>query len=108
VTSLQQAFVPLASALPKPGLIALLMLVCFAVLLGLPVAARRGVLHIPGYIGLAMFTFVIALVFGRLAGVRKITGSPLGVFLSILFFVLISVSVGSVLAIIFFRPPPET
>ena len=108
MTTHLQILALLASALPKPGLLALLMLVCFVVLLALPVAARKGALHIPGYIGLALFALVIALVFGRLAGVQKITGSPFGVLLSILFSLLISVSVGSVLAIIFFRPPPES
>ena len=95
-------------ALSRPGLLALLILACAAVLLALPVAARRGMLHIPGYIGLAILAFIVALVFGRLAGAHKITGSPFGVFLSILFFLLISVSLGSLLALIFFRPPPES
>jgi len=108
VSCLPHIYALFGFALSRPGLLALLILACSAILVALPVAARRGVLHIPGYIGLAILAFVIALVFGRLAGVQKINGSPFGVFLSVLFFVLISVSLGSVLALIFFRPPPES
>ena len=106
--SLPHVIVVLASALPKPGLFVPLILVCLGVVLALAASARKGVLHVPGYIGAALFAFVIALVFGWLAGVQRIRGSPLGVILSILFFLLISVSVGSVLSIFFFRPPPES
>jgi hypothetical protein len=84
-----------------------LILVCFGVVVALAAGARKGVLHVPGYIGTAMFAFVVALVCGWLAGIHRISGSPLGVILSILFFLLISISAGSVLAIFFFRPPPE-
>ena len=90
------------------GRTALLIFVCLAVVLALVAGARKGVLHVPGYIGMAMFAFVVALVLGWLSGIHRIRGSPLGVILSVLFFLLISVSAGSILAIFFFRPPPET
>ena len=84
-----------------------LIVVCSGVVVALAAGARKGMLHVPGYIGTAMFAFAVALVCGWLAGVQRISGSPLGVILSVLFFLLISISVGSVLAIFFFQPPPD-
>jgi hypothetical protein len=72
-----------------------------------PTAARRGKLHVPGYLGLALLTFLIAIVMGRITGIHGINGTLAGVFLSILFFLLIAVAVGSVLALFFYRNPHQ-
>lgn len=95
------------SSLRTYGLLPLLIFICLAVALGVAASARKRLLHIPGYIGMALFAFVASLACGRLAGLQGIRGSPLGVILSILCFLLLSVSAGSVLAIFFFRPPLE-
>jgi hypothetical protein len=74
----------------------------------IPFAASRGKLHVPGYVGLVIASFGIAFIFGRISGVHGVRGSTLGVVLSILFFLLIAVAAGSMLAILFYRAPPET
>lgn len=79
----------------------------FAALLVL-FAASRGKLHVPGYVGLALASFVVALILGRASGAQSIRGTHLGAALSIVFFLLIAVAIGSVLAIFFYREPPET
>jgi hypothetical protein len=78
-----------------------------SILIAIPWAAARGRLHIPGYVGLAFLTFAIALLVGRVAGVRGITGTTAGVVLSVAFFLLIAAAVGCVLALFFYRHPPE-
>jgi len=71
------------------------------------VSALRGKLHIPGYVGLAFLAFAIAFILGRIAGARSVTGT-LGVSLSIAFFLLMAAALGCVLALFFYRQPPET
>jgi hypothetical protein len=69
-------------------------------------AATRGKLHIPGYVGIALFAFAGGLIFGKLAGFNRVASSPAGPILSIVFFLLIAVAVGSILALFFYRDPP--
>ena len=84
-----------------------LVLACLFVLVAMPAAARRGKLHVPGYAGLAFLGFALALLAGRISGARAVTGTLGGLLLSILFFLLMATAVGSVLAIFFYRHPPE-
>jgi hypothetical protein len=84
-----------------------LSVACFAIIIVLPFAAARSRLHIPGYVGLAFLGFILGLVCGRISGVRGVSGTPTGVLLSLIFFLLIAVAIGSVLALFFFRDPPE-
>ena len=84
-----------------------LALSSFAILIAVPWAAARGKLHIPGYVGLAFLTFAIALLLGRIAGARAITGTIVGVLLSVAFFLLIAAAVGCVVALFFYRQPPD-
>jgi hypothetical protein len=79
-----------------------------AILIAIPWAAARGRLHIPGYVGLAFLTFAIALLLGRVAGARAVTGTTAGVLLSVAFFLLIAAAVGCVAALFFYRHPPES
>jgi hypothetical protein len=80
---------------------------CFAIIIALPFAAARSRLHIPGYVGLAFLGFILGLLCGRISGVRGVSGTPTGVLLSLIFFLLIAVAIGSVLALFFYRDPPE-
>ena len=84
-----------------------LSVACFAIIIVLPFAAARSRLHIPGYVGLAFLGFILGLVCGRISGVRGVSGTPTGFLLSLIFFFLISVAIGSVLALFVYRDPPE-
>ena|ERR1700691_2638221 len=104
--------VPLASEIvwqagQKSRLIAPLLGGCLAIAIAIPAAAARSKLHMPAYIGIAILAFVASLVFGEISGTRQITGSMAGVVLSIACFLSIAVSVGSILALAFYRNPPE-
>jgi len=59
------------------------------------------------YVGLTFLSFAIALFLGRVAGVRAISGTTVGVLLSIAFFLLIAAAVGCIVALFFYRHPPE-
>ena len=74
---------------------------------GISICARRGKLHIPGYIGLAFLAFAVALILGKISGARAVTGTQFGLFLSVLFFLLMAVAVSSILALFFYRHPPQ-
>jgi hypothetical protein len=78
---------------------------CLTIVIALCVAASRSRLHIPGFVGLAFSAFIAAMLAGHFSGVRTIQGKPAGVLLSVLFFLLIAVIVGSVLALFFYRHP---
>ncbi len=92
---------------PNLPVIVPLLLACLGVLVAIPVAAARGKLHIPGYVGLAFLAFALGLLFGRISGARAVAGTIAGLSLSILFFLLMATAVGSVLALFFYRHPPE-
>lgn len=97
----------LDSASRAPLLIAV-GVACVLVVLAVLFAASRGKLHIPGYVGLALVTFAAAFICGRISGAHSVRGARSGEILSIVFFLLVAVAVGSVLAIFFYREPPET
>jgi hypothetical protein len=97
----------LAALAVKLSLVVPLAVGCFSIVLAIPWAASRGKLHIPGYVGLAFLAFAIALLAGRIAGARGITGTTAGISLSVAFFLLIAAAVGCVLALFFYRQPPE-
>jgi hypothetical protein len=93
---------------PNLHIVVPLSIACVAIVLAMPLAARRGRLHIPGYVGFAFLAFLLALLCGYLSGRRGITATPAGVVLSLLFFVLAAAAVGSVLALFSYRDPPQT
>lgn len=72
-----------------------------------PLAAARSRLHIPGYVGLAFLASILGLICGRISGIRGVAGTSWGVMLSLVFFLLIAFAVGSVLALFFYRDPPD-
>jgi len=88
-------------------LVMCLGLACLVIVVLIPIYASRGRFHIPGYVGLAFLTFAIGLLLGRTAGARAVTGTVAGLFLSIVFFLLIATALGSILALFFYSHPPE-
>jgi hypothetical protein len=80
-----------------------LMFASLLIAILIPRAAKRGRLHIPGYVAIASFAVAFGLLAGRFSGMRGITGSMLGVGLSIAFFLSMSVAVGCFLALFFYE-----
>jgi hypothetical protein len=90
-----------------PLIIAALALGCGVILVGIPLSARKGKLHLPGYIGIALLAFVASFLFGLASGWRVFAGSPVGVALSLLCFWSAAAGVGSILAAFFCREQAE-
>jgi hypothetical protein len=84
----------------------LLKIACLSVVIVLSILARNGILHIPGYVGIAFLTFGLSLVFGKLAGIKAVHGSNAAVALSIACYLCASITVGSVIALAFYRERP--
>jgi hypothetical protein len=84
-----------------------LALGCTALVVGMPLAAHRGKLHVPGYIGIALLAFGASFVCGLASGYHWFAGSPVGVALSLLCFWSAAAGVGSILAIFFCRDHVE-
>jgi hypothetical protein len=95
------------AATPRLSVVGPLAIACLAVLVALPVAAARGRFHIPGYVGLAFLTFLLALVAGHFSGARSLSGTFLGLALAMLFFLLGAVAAGCFVALFFYRDPPD-
>ena len=96
------------SLLAASPIIIILGIFCVAIALAIPAMAYKGKLHVPGYVGLALLSFALAYVCGRILAVRHTTGSTSGVSLAIVFYLLVAVTAGSFLGIFFYREPPET
>jgi hypothetical protein len=86
-----------------PLILSILVLGCAAIVVTLPMAARRGKLHVPGYVGIAILAFAMSLLCGFASGYRSFAGTSVGVALSLLCFWLVATAVGSVLALCFYR-----
>ena len=87
--------------------VAPLAVACLALVIVTPALAARGKLHIPAYVGLAFLTFLLAMLIGHLSGARSISTTLVGLVFAILFFLLIAATAGCILALFFYRPPPE-
>jgi hypothetical protein len=83
-----------------------LALSCLAIMVIIPISAARGRLHIPGWIGFALFSFVLSYTCARISGVHGIVAHPTGVFFSILCFLFLSAALGSIIALFFYKDPP--
>jgi hypothetical protein len=83
-----------------------LALSCLAIMVILPISAARSHLHIPGWVGFALFSFVLSYTCARISGVHGFVGRPTGVFFSIACFLFLSAALGSVLALFFYKDPP--
>ncbi len=83
-----------------------LALSCFAIMVILPISAARSRLHIPGWIGFALFSFVLSYTCARISGVHSFVGKPAGVFFSIACFLFLAAALGSIIALFFYKDPP--
>jgi hypothetical protein len=97
-----------AAPAPKLAIVAPLIAACILIAVSISFFAHRGKLHIPGYAGIAALGFVFSLISGKFAGASLIAGTAVGVFLSILCFLLLAVAVGSIVALFFYRHSSET
>jgi hypothetical protein len=88
-------------------IVAPLIVACLVIVAVIPAAAARGKLHMSAYIGIAILAFGASLLFGEVSGMRRMAGSFAGVVLSIACFLSIAALVGSILALLFYREPPE-
>ncbi|HUE44455.1 MAG TPA: hypothetical protein VMP12_12850 [Candidatus Sulfotelmatobacter sp.] len=83
-----------------------LVLSCLAIMVILPISAARSRLHIPGWVGFALFSFVLSYTCARISSVHSFVARPTGVFFSILCFLFLAAALGSVIALFFYKDPP--
>jgi hypothetical protein len=84
-----------------------LIVACRFLLAYIPWSASRGRFHIPGFGGVAILGFGCGLLLGHLSGARGVTGTVVGISLATVFFLLMAVAGGCLLALFFYRPPAE-
>jgi hypothetical protein len=84
-----------------------LMVGCVFLIAYIPWAASRGKYHVAGYGGMAIVGILCGLVLGRLSGARGINGTIVGRSLGSVFFMLMAVAVGCIVAVFCYRPPTE-
>jgi len=89
------------------GIVMPLAMASLAIIVAVPAAAARSKFHLPAYIGIAILSFAASVLLGEISGTRRISGSIVGVVLSIACFLSIAVMLGSILALFFYRDPPE-
>jgi hypothetical protein len=89
------------------GIVIPLVLACLAVVVFIPMSARRGNLTIPVCVGMGLAAAVLAVGMGNLAGVKGIRGTAFAVLISIIFFLLVATAVGSFVGLYFFREPRQ-
>jgi hypothetical protein len=99
--------ITLAIVSPRRFIVIPLILICIAIVVAIAVAASRGKLHMAGYIGIALAAFCSAMILGKISGIRGVSGTPIGLLLSVLFFFAISAVLGSIAGLVFYKPPPE-
>jgi hypothetical protein len=97
----------LAIAGPKLFIVIPLILACIVIVVAIAVAASRGKLHMAGYIGIALAAFAAAMILGKVSGLRGVSGTVVGLVLSVMFFLSISGVLGSIAALVFYKPRPE-
>ncbi len=83
-----------------------LALSCLAIMVILPISAARSRLHIPGWVGFALFSFVLSYTCARISGLHSYVGRPSGIGFSIACFLFLSAALGSVIALFFYKDPP--
>ena len=83
-----------------------LALSCLAIMVILPISAARSRLHIPGWVGFALFSFVLSYTCARISSVHGFVGRPTGVAFSIACFLFLAAALGSVIALFFYKDPP--
>src|SRR5713101_6562885 len=89
------------------GMAVPLFLVCLVLVVAIGFAARRGKLHMAGFGWLAIGAATVAFWIGRLAGARGVRGTAVGMFMSVVFFLLVAAAFGSFLGLVFYRRPRD-
>lgn len=92
---------------PHLAVLVPLALVSLAIIVAIPTAAYRGKLHMAGYIGSALAAFAAAMVFGKLSGLHRVTGTLPGLVLSFLFFCAIATTLGALAALAVYKAPKD-
>jgi hypothetical protein len=100
--------ITLAIVSPRRFIVIPLILICIAIVVAIAVAASRGKLHMAGYIGIAIAAFCSAMILGKISGIHGVSGTTIGLLLSVLFFFAISAVLGSIAGLVFYKPPPES
>lgn len=100
--------ITLAIVSPRRLIVVPLILICIAIVIAIAVAASRGKLHMAGYIGIALAAFAAAMILGKISGIPGVSGTTIGLLLSVLFFFAISAVLGSIAGLVFYKPPPES
>jgi len=101
------AMAPGALVALKTGIVIPLGAACMVLIVLIPSAAWRGRMSVPIYALMALATGITALAAGHLAGAQTVRGTPLGVVISIVFFLLVAAGFGCFLGILFYRQPPQ-
>lgn len=89
----------------KTGIVIPLALACLVLIVVLPAAAWRGRLSVPIFALLALVAGAVAFGAGKLAGAQSVHGTPFGIVVSIVFFLLVAGALGCFLGIVFYRYP---
>ncbi len=90
---------------PQMGIILALGVPCLILIVVIPAAARRGKLSVPIYALLALAAGAMAFGTGTLSGAHSVRGTPVGVVLSVLCFLLVAMAIGCFLSLLFYRRP---
>ncbi len=90
---------------PKVGIVIPLAIVCIAIVVAIPLTARAGKVTIPAAGLSAVGGIIVGLLVGYLSGTSRIRGTPVGVGLAILFYLLVATVLGCVLGVFFYREP---
>jgi hypothetical protein len=98
----------LAILSPRRFIVIPLIFICIAIVIAIAVAASRGKFHMAGYISIALAAFAAAMILGKISGIRGVSGTTIGLLLSVLFFFAISAVLGSIAGLVFYKPPPES
>ena len=105
--SVSLAAVFVGKSVAQWGIVLPLLMICLAIVIAIPAAAARSKFHMPAYIGIAILAFAASVIFGEISGMHRIAGSVAGIALSIACFLSVAVLLGSILALFFYRDPPE-
>lgn len=85
------------------GVIIPLSLSCLVLMVVIPAAAWRGKLNVPLYTLIMFGSAFVAFVTGKMAGEPSVHGTPLGVVVSFIFFLLVATAAGCFFGIFFYR-----
>lgn len=97
------AFVSPAIMAANLGILVPLSLSCLVIVVVIPAAAWRGKFSVPFFTLIMFASAFVAFGVGRVAGWQSVHGTALGVVVSFIFFLLVSMAAGCFLGIFFYR-----